>query len=312
MNHWKQVVLTGLIVLSALGVPLGGAQAKQAFPDVIPLPDGFRPEGIALGKGHTFYVGSLANGAIYQVDLRTGEGSLLVEGQAGRMAVGLAFDERSQYLFVSGGATGQAIVYDTRSGAEVGFYQLTEEQSFINDADVTREAAYFTNSFAPVLYRLPLGPDGSLPDMTEVEMLPLTGEWEQVPGAFNANGIVATADGQSLIVVNSTLGALFRVDPLTGEATRIELAGGDVTAGDGLVLRGRTLYVVQNQLNQVAVVILARDLTSAKITRVITDPNLDIPTTGVFFGKALYLVNARFTTPPAPDTEYNVIRVSVK
>jgi hypothetical protein len=44
------------------------SERNPNFPDVLPLPDGFNPEGIVAGKGNTLYVGSLFDGAIYQVD----------------------------------------------------------------------------------------------------------------------------------------------------------------------------------------------------------------------------------------------------
>ena len=69
-----------LLVLSILSIMTMGSALVQPFPEVISLPDGFRPEGIAVGNSSTFYVGSLANGAIYRGDLRTGEGSLLFKG----------------------------------------------------------------------------------------------------------------------------------------------------------------------------------------------------------------------------------------
>jgi len=299
-----------LILFAILFVPLLTVQARQAYPDVIPLPDGFRPEGIAVGKGHTFYTGSLGDGSIYRGDLRTGMGDLLVPAQAGRVSVGMSFDERSGYLFVSGGPTGQAYVYDTRSGAEVGFYQLTTSASFINDVIVTRTAAYFTNSFAGEFYRLPLGPRGALPEPSEVETIPLGGDWVQTSG-FNANGIEATSDGSALIIVKSNPGDLYRVDPETGIADRIELSGGNVQAGDGLLLGGSTLYVVQNNLNRVAVVDMVPDLSEGEIVDLLTDSDFRVPTTAARFGDALYLVNARFDTPPAPDTEYPVVRLQL-
>ena len=65
-----------LIVLSAcvltLMLTLSGVAAKP-FPKTLPLPDGFQPEGIEIGPGTTFYVGSIPTGAIYRGDLRTGE-----------------------------------------------------------------------------------------------------------------------------------------------------------------------------------------------------------------------------------------------
>ena len=89
---------------------------------MIALPNGWLPEGVVTGRGPGDLLGSRANGAIYAADLRTGEGEILVPGQAGRVAVGLSFDARTNYIFVAGGPTGKAYVYDAvhrRPGAGV-------------------------------------------------------------------------------------------------------------------------------------------------------------------------------------------------
>ena len=70
-----------------------------------------------------------------------------------------------------------------------------------------------------------------------------------------------------------------------------------------------TLYVVQNQLNRIAVVRLSHNLTTGKVLKFLTDPDLDVPTTLARHGKRLYAVNARFSTPPSPTTTYNVVLV---
>jgi sugar lactone lactonase YvrE len=274
------------------------------------LPDGFQPEGIATGTGTTFYVGSIPTGAVYRGDLRTGEGEVLVQPQAGRAAIGLKYDDRSGLLFVAGGPTGYAYIYDGGTGANVAEIQLTTLPSFINDVVITKDAAYFTNSFQPFIYRVPLENNGDLPAVPTVEEIPLGGEYQFTPGAFNANGIAATPNGKTLIIVNSTEGALYNVDPTTGVATRIDLGTGAVPNGDGILLQGKTLYVVQNRLNQIAVIELNADLTSGTITEIITDSDFRVPTTIARFGSSLYAVNARFGTPPTPDTEYEVVRVS--
>lgn len=222
--------------------------------------------------------------------------------------MGLKFDKRSGNLFVAGGPTGAAYVYDARSGTDVAVLQLAASASFINDVTVTRAAAFFTDSSNAVLYKVPLSRRDGLPEPSKVQALPLSGDWVQVPNAFNANGIAATPDGKDLIVVNSTVGALFRVNPDTGEARRIDLGGATVTNGDGLWLDGKTLYVVRNFLNQIAVVELDHDLSIGQVTGVITNPAFRIPTTVAEFGNALYAVNARFNTPPGPDVEYEVVR----
>ncbi len=71
---------------------LGAAAAVAAFPQVIQLPKGFQPEGIEVGRGTTFYVGSVANGAIYRGNLRTGAGAILVPGASGESATGIELD----------------------------------------------------------------------------------------------------------------------------------------------------------------------------------------------------------------------------
>jgi sugar lactone lactonase YvrE len=299
-----------ILMLIALGVSMIAAAPLKAFPNVIPLPDGFQPEGIATGKGHTFYVGSIPTGAVYRGDLRTGEGDVLVPAQEGRAAIGLKYDERTGLLFVAGGPTGFAYVYNGETGENVAEIQLTTGPAFINDVVITQDAAYFTNSQQPVIYRVPLRNNGKLPGSPTVEEIPLSGDYVFTPGAFNANGIAATPNGKTLIIVNSVDGLLYNVDPDTGEATLIDLGGDTVPNGDGILLQGKTLYVVQNRLNQIAVVELNSDLTEGTIVDTITDSDFRVPTTIARFGNSLYAVNARFGTTPTPDTEYEVVRVS--
>ena len=305
-RRWLVALL--LIVLSFTMI---GGVSVRAFPEVIPLPNGFQPEGIASGKGTTFYVGSIPTGAVYRGDLRTGEGAVLVPPQAGHQSIGLKYDNRTGLLFVAGGPTGHAFVYDGKTGANVADIQLTTTMPrFINDVVVTKRAAYFTNSSQPVLYRVPLANNGRLPSPPiEVEEIPLGGDYQFTPNAFNANGIAATPNGKTLIIVNSVDGALYTVDPTSGDASLIDLGPDAVPNGDGILLRGKTLYVVQNQLNQVAVVKLNARLSTGTIVETITSPLFRVPTTIAGFGNSLYVVNARFGTPPTPDTDYDVVRV---
>ncbi len=294
-------VLTGLLLLVA------APASARPFPDVIPLPNGFQPEGIDI-RGKSFYVGSIPTGAVYRGDLRTGAGSVLVPPQTGRAAIGLDVDARGR-IFVAGGPTGQAYVYDARTGAGLASYQLAAgSPTFVNDVVVTRDAAWFTESQQAVLYRVPIGRRGALGSQADVETVPLTGDFELAAG-FNVNGIDATPSGKKLVIVQSNLGRLYTVDAKTGAADLIELSGGDVSFGDGILLDRRKLYVVQNQLNRVAVVQLSRGLRSGTIIEHLTDPALDVPTTIAEFRKSLYAVNARFGTPNPATAVFSVIRL---
>ena len=284
---------------------VGAVAAVAAFPQVIQLPTGFQPEGIEVGKGTTFYVGSVANGAIYRGNLRTGAGSILVPGASGKSATGIELDNRNR-LFVSGAATGKAYVYNARTGALLRTYTLASAPTFINDAVVTRNAAYFTDSQKAVLYKIPIGPSGAL---GAVQTITLTGDFALASG-FNLNGIDATPNGKTLIAVQSNKGKLFRIDPATGVTREISLSGESVPNGDGILLTGRTLYVVQNQLNRVAVIALAPDLSSGRVVTRLTDPDFAVPTTIDDHGRRLYAVNARFGTPNPGSAEYQVVQLA--
>lgn len=303
--------LTIAIVGALMFAVTAPATARVAFPDVIQLPTAFQAEGIAIGSQNTFYAGSLADGTVVAGNLRTGEVEELVAGGEGRIAVGMSYDKRSGYLFVAGGPFAEARVYDGHSGDLVATYPMAsggEFGDFINDVIVTRDGAYFTNSFAPEIYRVPLGAGGRLLSAS-AEAIGLSGDWAQVPGpsVFNANGIEATPNGKNLIIVSSAAEALYTVNPRTGQASQIDL-GGPLPAGDGLVLSGKTLYVVQNILNQVGVIQLSPQMGSGVVGEPITDPNFNVPTTAGLFGRSLYVVNAKFGTPPE-GTPYEVIRV---
>jgi sugar lactone lactonase YvrE len=286
-----------LLIAMMMGVSLAIAPAVAAhdtssLPLRIDLPAGFRPEGIE-SWGKWLYAGSLADGAIWRANAKTGEGRVLVPGETGKVAVGLHLDRHGR-LWVAGGPTGQVRVYDSRDGDLLETYQFTGT-GFLNDLDITRNAVYATDSMNAQLAIVPLGRRGALPDPSAVRLLPLGGDFVQQPG-FNANGIVAR--GPWLVMVQSGTGFLFKVHPRTGVARQIDTGGYLVTNGDGLELRGKnTLYAVRNQNNLVAVLQLRQGLTQARLVGEITEqePNtLSVPTTATVTLRALWVVNARF------------------
>ncbi len=311
--------------LLAASTEFGGqfkAPGLPAFPDVLPLPTGFQPEGIAIGRGTDFFVGGFISGAVYKGDLRTGVGEVLVPGGEGRMSIGLKVDPRSNLLYVAGGFTGTASVYDGGDGSFVGGYSFaTPGATLVNDAVVTRDVVYFTDSFRPFLYAVPLGPGGTPGGQSEVWEIPLTGDFASIGVCppdptfppVNANGIDATPDGNTLVLINLCTGTLYRVDPTSGHAEEIDLGGEALFFGDGILLDGQDLYVVQNVLNRIAVVRLAPDLLSGHISRFITSPAFRVPATVAEFGSSLYAVNARFDVAPppapAPTVEFEVVKV---
>jgi sugar lactone lactonase YvrE len=298
------VIVAALGLTMLLASPAAAAPTASLFPTTISLPNGFPPEGIAIGPGPFAYFGSRADGSIYRANLITGTGSIISQGP-GTPSLGLKTDARGR-LFVSGGTGGNARVIDTRTGAVLASYQFTTGTSFVNDVILTPDAAWFTDSANPVLYKLPLGRHGQLP--ASFVTVPLTGDIVFGAGT-NANGIVRTPDGRGLIIVQTNTGKLFRVDPRTGVTSTVDLGTESVPNGDGLLLIGRTLFVVQNRDNLVAVVRLNRAGTAGTVVTRVTDPRFDIPTTMAAFGNRLYLPNARFTTPVTPTTTYTAVAI---
>ena len=311
MRRLVTVIAVGILGATALGVTAqsaasAGTGGRHRFPDSIALPAGWQPEGFTIGRGTSFYVGSLANGAVFRGDLATGTGRVLVPGTAGTAKTGLKVDRHNR-LWAAGAGGGDATVYDAATGATLAHYVFTTDpNTFVNDLVITPRAVYFTDSARPFLYVVPLAPGGRLPGQSAVRSLALTGP-AAADGAFN-NGIVATPDGR-LIVVQMVAGRLVSVDPATGASTVVDLHGYSVVNGDGLVLRGHLLYVVRNVDNKVAVLRLDRRFASGVPVRELTSPLLRVPSTADLFGPWLYLVNARFDVTPTPTTDYNVVRV---
>ena len=301
---------TGVVLAAlALAVPPLSPVAADQRPDRIALATGSLPEGIAAGPGSTFFVGARSDGDIFIADVRDSAVTRIVdETTAGAAAVGMSYDERSGLLWVAGGgpaSRGLGTVTAYRGSEEV-FQTTIEGARFLNDVVVTRDAVYVTDSGKASLVVLPLRRNG-LPTGTD-DLLPLTGEYVQ-PTGFGANGI-RELPGGDLVVVSG--GVLYAVDPSTGAADRIEVSGRVLAGGDGLELRGRTLYVVNGYGgDEVVVLRLSRDGRSATTSGVLreTSPEqLDRPTTAALVAGSLYVVNGRFSIA-GPTTENFVTRL---
>jgi hypothetical protein len=292
--------VTAALGLIAASLVAATPAASPNFPTRIDFPAGWRAEGIATGRGHTFYAGNTANGSIYAGDYRTGEGSVLVPGVTGGSAFGVFADNHNR-LFVAGGGTCHAKVYDADTGAPIADYTLTTPPCFINDVAVTNDGAYFTNTVGlPVLFKIPIAPNGDLGATSQT--LTLT------PSVAGLNGIEATPDGSTLVVVSITLSKFYTVDPATGATSEIVLDA-PVLRGDGLILQGRTLYAAENLPSAavpgvpgaVAEIELSPDFTTGHVVGRLNnaDDPLVNPATMDRFGKLIYVVR-RNAPAPAP------------
>ena len=303
------------LIVSALALTVAAA---APFPVSIPLPTDFAPEGIATGPHHTFYVGSLTSGDIYRGSLHNGKGAVFVDAPPGRAAAGMKVEASAHRLWVAGGFTGHAYVYSTRDGSTIADLVLsTPGDSLINDVMITPAGAYFTDSFHAVIYLVPIGPGHRI---GKPRTIPLSGPAAVLGDFPNLNGIAAPSNGRVLIVGHSSRAELYLVDPCTGASRKIPLTGGALTPGtpDGILLEGRTLWVVQNFANQLVKIQLSPDLRRGRIVATVTNALFRVPTAVGADGHRLALVNARFDLgfpPPLgpgapPGTDFNVVQLN--
>lgn len=291
----------------AHGVPAPAAATATAT--ALRLPDGFQPESVTIGAEPVAWFGSLADGSLHRLDLTTGVGRTLGAGP-GSPAAGVRVDGRRR-VFVAGAFAGDARVVDGETGETLAHYRLASEgPTLVADVVLTPDAAWFTDAFAPVLYRLPLGPDGALPGPDAVQRVPLTGDLVYTEG-LNAMGVERTPDGAGLLVVQANDGILFRVDPRTGVTTRVGL-GGETLRADGLALSGTTLYAAVGIEHHLAVVRLDPAGTRGEVVRRVRDERFDAPSAVALCGDRLYVPNSRINmTVPTPSTPYEVLVLPV-
>jgi len=263
------------------------------------LPDGFTyPEGIALeAKASAFYTASAENGAVIRVELASGRsrvvvpgGVLMKQGSPFPGLLGLKLDTTNR-LWIAGGLTDAMFVVDARSGNVIKRFQSPREGGLINDVVVTQDAGYFTDSFNPVLWRVPIegATLGELEPWFTLDDSPI-----KYAKGVNLNGIAVTPDEKQLIVVQMDQGLLYRIDIASKHITPIDAGGAALSGGDGLVLDHNMLYVVRQTKGEVVALELSSDGNSVKARSTFSDPALQYPATAAKAGDRLLVVNTQF------------------
>jgi sugar lactone lactonase YvrE len=286
-----------LAVTFLLSLPAAGAQ--QPGITRFPLPAEITyPEGIAYDpRTRTIYTGSAETWALARLSPDTKQATLVTPGgqfpsEPFPALLGMKADQAGR-LWLSGGRTGLMAVVDAKSGKEIRRFEVpTRDKSLINDVVVVESGAYYTDTFVPTLWRVPLHGD----HVGELEpWLDLSGTPIQYEKGANLNGIAATADGRTLIVVQMNRGLLFRIDVGSRQVTPIDSGGEALNTADGLVLDGRTLYVVRQGEEEIVTIQLSEDLSKARVVNRFRDPAvLAWPATAALVGDELVVVNTQF------------------
>lgn len=309
------VAVSAGLALSACGgdepgsAPEGGPPTRYALPG-----DRVFPEGIAVQRSTgDFFVGSTADGAILRGNVREERAEpFLPGGVDGRTSVtGMKVDGRGR-LWVAGRFTGLAFVYDVRTKRLIKRLQAPPvepsfsprgEPSIINDVTVTDGAAYFTDSFRPVVYRVSTEGD----EVGDMEAwLDLRGTAATYARGFNLNGVAASRDGRHLVTVHTDRGELFRIDTRTREVRRIDLGGVTIRTADGLLLDGRALLIVREEPGEVVPVRLSSDLLRGEVGAAFGRSQLGFPTTLAEHDGRLLVVNSQLDRADDPRLPFTV------
>lgn len=263
----------------------------------LPGPQDF-PEGVAYdARKGVLYTGSAANGTIYAVNANTGAVSVFNQGggQGRGSALGLKVDTLGR-VWAAGGATGTVTVFSP-DGFPVAILKTPPSpDAYVNDLTPAPDGnVYVTDSTRPVIFRV-------TPDLKLSAWLDLAGTPLKYGPGINLNGIVATPDGRALLAVQLNTGDLWRIDLRTKAVSRVM---GGLTRGDGMLLDGRTLYVVRNAEQVIAKVTLNADYTSGTVTSEEPLTGLRFPTTLTAVGGDLVVAQGQLNklqggTPEAP------------
>ena len=207
-----RLVLCGMLAIVAVAVATASAAPRPAA-YVLPGAAVF-PEGVAFQpETGNFFVSSTSDGSILRGHVSEPVARPFIPGTTGQFsAIGLKTD-RTGRLYVAGGFTGTARVYNTASRALLGTF-TSSPGGFMNDVVVAKNGDVFvTDSFRPILWRIPaasVGSSGALEPWLSYAGTPI--EYTPVPDDFEVNGIVASDNGRHLVVVQGNTGKLFRIE----------------------------------------------------------------------------------------------------
>jgi Cu-Zn family superoxide dismutase len=321
-RRWARVAVGALATLAACNDPATAPNATLTAPsgpsarvDGGPLPTRYVlpgssvfPEGIAYDeRTQLVFVSSTTDGTIFR-----GSASdetltpFLPPGADGRTtAVGLEVDNDG-HLFVAGGQTGFVWVYDELTGDLIAALQTGSSPTFINDIAVDKDGiAYITDSMSPVIYRA--RPNGS-GGYTIERWLELAGSPIVYGPGFNLNGIVVSPSDRYLFTVQTNTGKIYRIDIATKDIVQLDVGGATFVNGDGLWIRGNTLYVLQNQQAIITEIRVQPNQARGTVVSQTTDPSFAVPTSLVGARGRLLVVNSQFNrrgpglTPVLPFT----------
>ena len=203
--------------------------------------------------------------------------------------------DRAGRVFVAGGPAAEVRVFDRR-GALLAELETGAAGSYLNDLWIGPDgAAYVTDSSLPVIWRV----SNRFGHWRIDRFLDVSGTIAYTPPLtdFDLGGITISPNGRYLLTTQGTTGQLWRIDLWTRRITQVDLGGANVINADGIVLRGHTLYVVQNFSRQISKLQLGRHFERGRVVEVMPTPADRTFTTAKPVGRTLLAVDSKFGFP---------------
>jgi sugar lactone lactonase YvrE len=288
----RRTILASVVALGVLAVatPASARAVDYDLPNA-----GVLLEGIGVDQRNgVFYVSGVNDGGdVYRGRLGQQQLERWVDG-TGTTGRGIDVDDAGR-VFVAGGPSGAVRVFD-RNGTLLTTLTTGASGSFLNDVWVDRDGSvYVTDSSLPKIWRI-----------TSTGGAWAIAEWLDVSAAitytrsttdFDLGGIVT--NGQYLLTSQGTTGQLWRIDLRTRQIVEVDLGGIRVSNADGIVLRGTTLWVVQNFSRQITEIRLRRSATTGEVRDVTATPANRTLTTAKLVHGDLLAVDSQFGFDPA-------------
>lgn len=300
-------VLYSLLLICSLFAIFSSSSSYE-----IPVPYYARPESLAHAGNGIFYTADMLSGDVLKLDINTNQMTLHAKAPPGAGALGTYFSHG--LIFVAGAGAPRVsgdypalYVYHQFGGLITACH--IPNGGMINDVTTDgSDYAYWTDSFAPYLYKMNLH---ALPSC-EIEAIKLpTVAFTIGPTRRDmSNGIVYYNNG--VIITHTVYETFYYVDFLKNNTATPLLPFHAVTHADGMLLEKEadgsdTLWLAEPRDMQITKWKLTmtpdRRVIPTKVAK-ITSPEFHNPTSPAFVGKTLLASNIDFRVPFHPPAGY--------
>ena len=290
--------------------------------DILYLEDNFFPEGIAVSKSGSLFVGSLKENKIIRFKNKKKEAEIFIPSNSNNInsVIGILADDRNKILWACSSNPGVSNfpsddlvslkAFDLNSGDFLQSYEFPNG-GFCNDITLDAKGnVYATDSFNPRILRLNKS-ESRLETWFEND--DFKGE------GFNLNGI--TFIDNKIYTVKMNSGELFKIEVADNgkpiNYTRIDLPR-PLNAPDGIeAIDKNNLLVVENRAEGTWKGSLTQISLSNPIKLKILRDDLDTPTTVAIKGKTAWVLQAQFShlfgdEKNVPPSAFEIIGVQYK